>query len=39
MPRPETIKETGEGTAHANGHGHSNGNGDPGHAEPMKAAE
>jgi enoyl-[acyl-carrier protein] reductase I len=37
MPRPETIKETGEGTAHANGHGHSNGNGDPGHAEPIKA--
>jgi enoyl-[acyl-carrier protein] reductase I len=34
MPRPETIKETGEGTAHANG----NGNGDPGHgAEPLKA--
>ena len=32
MPRPETIKETGEGTAHANG----NGNG--GHAgEPIKA--
>jgi len=32
MPRPETIKETGEGTAHVNG----NGNG--GHAgEPIKA--
>jgi enoyl-[acyl-carrier protein] reductase I len=32
MPRPETIKETGEGTAHVNG----NGNG--GHAgEPVKA--
>jgi enoyl-[acyl-carrier protein] reductase I len=39
MPRPETIKESGEGTASFNGNGNSDSGGGPEMAKPPRAAE